>query len=84
MGGIFSDGTPVLGRGTPGCGGRRGTEWHSRMRKSALQAGNPVWPGAWPSGVLIPKVLEAVGGDAYDAPPFFWGWLDSSVGRATD
>jgi len=39
MGGIFSDGTPVLGRGAPGCGGRRGTEWHSRMRKSALQAG---------------------------------------------
>ena len=24
----------------PGCGGRRGTEWHSRMRKSALQAGD--------------------------------------------
>ena len=83
MGGIFSDGTPVWGRGTPGCGGRRGTDWHSRMRKSALQAGYQ--PSAWPSRVFIPKVLETGWGDAYDAPPFFRGeWLDSSVGRATD
>ncbi|MDB4808168.1 hypothetical protein OAH51_01795 [Verrucomicrobia bacterium] len=58
---------------------------HSRQVSiGAAESAPRVTNLAWPSGRFSPKVLEAAAGDAYDAPPFFGGWLDSSVGRATD
>ena len=80
MGGCFFDDTPVSGwvpRGVVVGLAQNGTVGCTKVhfRRVTSQA----------VGQFIPKVLEAVRGDAYDARPFFRGErLDSSVGRATD
>ena len=94
MGGIFCDGTPVWGRGMPrvvvvaqngtvGCG-KGIPDGLASVQPKAPRVTNQALGKAQAKWWVLPKVLEAAGGDAYDAPPFFRGWLDSSVGRATD
>ena len=81
-GGVVPPGVVVgmAQNGTVGC-----EKAHSRkVSIGAAESAPRVTNLAWPSGRFSPKVLEAAAGDAYDAPPFFGGWLDSSVGRATD
>jgi hypothetical protein len=81
MGGVFSDGTPVWGRGTPGVvvgvAQNDTVECEKVHRKRASIGAAESTPGyqpsAWPGCWFIPKVLEAGWGDAYDAPPFFRG-----------
>ena len=82
MGGIFSDGTPVWGRGTPGV--VVGVAQNDTVECEKVHSRRVTNQALGQAACSSRKCLRRGGVMRTMRLPFFGGWLDSSVGRATD